>query len=107
MIIGSYYAIRDKISGNYLPEVYPFRLSRATSYTHQDPQPADVKKPRLFHDVKSARMALGQWLRGFQSAESAYQDRDGEWCGGVVNVAKRPDRIRDNMEIVIVNLEVM
>lgn len=95
-----YYAIKHLPSGKYLP---PARGRGGRGGTHVDPVDASVMAPRLFHREQDAKTALNHWLRGEINVE-AYRDPltgdyDENW-----SVTSRPERMREEMAIVMVNL---
>lgn len=103
----SYFMIREKGTEKFLPDPYRSRLLVKVSYTHTEPTDSGEHVPRLFVDPKKAKAALTQWLRGRQTAESGYQDSDGEWIGGGIVIEHDPSRIKENMEIVEIEIRVL
>lgn len=88
-----YYAIRQKSTGFFLPEV-------GSCYTRSEPTDIKEKTPRLFLKESSAKSALFYWLHGVYISKYSYGGyEDGSsWDGFEVN--KVDGRNKDDMEIV-------
>lgn len=96
--IGEFFAIREKGTRKYLPEIY------GRGYTHTEP--CAGPQPRLFHSEHAAKIALTCWLKG-----RADEGRHTDWESGITEstgIDYRPvdGRSRDRMEIVKVRLEI-
>lgn len=87
------YVIRQKSTGKMLPEIY-----QKKGYTHTEPWWPGVATPRLFSSKAGAGRALGQWLKGKQSAFLAGDEV-------IFKLETCPERDREDMEIVEVRLE--
>lgn len=93
------YAIRQVSTGYFLP----MRWKQARGYTHDDPTPDCF--PRLFRTHKSAEYALRAWLKGEWSEQIYYSSLEGFSESSGPEVSKeRPDRKREDMEIVVIEL---
>lgn len=97
----TYWAIKRKTDGFYLPQPIG-RNGRGGSYM----EPTDPKEPkmkiRFFHSQIGAKNALTAWLKGEHlrswgpsSLESFFDDGE-----ELIDVKPRPDRKREDMEIV-------
>lgn len=87
------YVIRHKPSGYFLPIVsYNSRGGRGGSSV--EVCSADIAQPRTFNSMRSAKSALGHWLRGEMKSNRAYDgDED-------LELIPKPHRKRVEMEIV-------
>lgn len=83
--LGTYYAIRHKPTGKYLPQP-----ASRQGFSHVAPMDPSVRAPRLMADQMFARRVLGRWLMG-------HQDDHGD---GGIRIRKDINRIREDMEIV-------
>ena len=97
-MIREFYMIRHKQTGGFLPEVNK-------GYTFSEPTWQGV--PRLFSTRGGAQRALTWWLNGITSVTKT----GGQWGYGepeydeVWNLEKRPDRIKEDMEVILVLLK--
>lgn len=87
-----YLAIRHRPSGGFLP------ATRGYGFTREEP--TLIKPPRLFVRPSSATQALDYWLEGehFEGSE------DSESGAINIRVIHRPNRKREDMEIVEIEL---
>lgn len=102
--MNTFYAIREKGSGKFLPDPYRSRLLVKVSYTNTEPTDSPDELPRLFTTPQRAKAALTQWLRGRQYSEPGYQTYEGDWVGGGMKVTHDPTRLKENMEVVEIEL---
>lgn len=96
----TYYAIRHRVTGRFLPAM------QSWGFTRSEPVAPDKAPPRLFITKGAATQALDWWLKG-----EAYENRqeNENWEGDVevrIVTIPRPSRRRENMEIVAVLLHV-
>jgi len=100
------YAIRQKSTGNFLPQAHK---ARKGGFTHDEPVLASDKLPRLFSLPRHAKQAMNWWLAG---VTSAYHYQTGspwdipDWEEGIKTVPVQ-ERKADDMEIVTVRLTVI
>ena len=87
------YVIRQKSTGMMMPVDYWEK-----GYTHTEPISPYIAVPRLFPSKAGAARALGQWLKGKQSAFAAGDEI-------IRKLETVPDRDPKDMEIVEVRLE--
>ncbi len=87
------YVIRQKSTGKMMPEIYWKK-----GYTHTEPESPYIAVPRLFQSTAGASRALGQWLKGKQSAFVAKDEV-------IRKLETVPSRDPRDMEIVPVKLE--
>lgn len=95
----TFYAIRHKPSGGYLPEPAG-RMGRGGS--HVEPA-TDGTRPRLFTTERAARIALSTWLKGKVVRASGYDYKNGDYWEDV-KLIPIPSRSREDMEIVSTSL---
>jgi hypothetical protein len=96
------YAIRQKSTGNFLPQAHD---GRGKGFTRDEPVPASEHLPRLFALKQSARAALRWWLQGITSrcySGGSLEDEPYEDTKTVLV----PTRRAEDMEIVVVRLTV-
>lgn len=97
-MIKTYYIIREKSTGKWLPEVAGTR----GGYTHT--QPVAHLPPRLFVHSSAAQRALTWWLKGITSVDrfrdSYTLEYDETW-----RLDEMPERKKENMEVVPVLLK--
>lgn len=93
-----YYVIRQKSTGLFMPQQVRHR-----GRTHDEPKDGP---PRLFTRERDAKIALDWWLDGEAYVEHGY-DQFGEGDIEDWKCRKRPDRKKEDMEIVPVNLAVI
>jgi hypothetical protein len=67
-IAPTYFAIRHKPSGRYLPEL----PGQRGGYTHLEPRAWHLGPIRLFPIKRNARLALKIWLRGMYNVRRSY-----------------------------------
>jgi hypothetical protein len=92
MIPGTWYILRHKPTGGFMPEV-------GGSYTASKPSHYP-KSPRMFHDERAAKIALSWWLKGRTTVTYyAAEDSEGEW-----RTKPDPTRQREEWEVVAVGL---
>ena len=87
------YLIRHMPSGGYLPA--PETMS-GRGGSRMVPTPAEKRPPRLFRSYRAAQSALAMWLKGEFVREHSFDGEDR------VRVQSRPNRKKDEMEIVSV-----
>lgn len=97
------YAIRELATGFYMPARQPSKSSKG--FTSDEPKENGGKwGPRLFFSYKGAHNSLVAWAQGvwmlqWQSGYDIFDDvRD-------LTIQARPNRSRQNMEIVEFNLQ--
>ncbi len=103
MKIGSYWVIRSKKTGDWLPElVKPLR----GGYTHTEP--CRNHTPRLFTTERGAKNALWWWLRGVVTVHFTAGDPMSDYGGTEPeedwNTTAKPDRALHEMEVIQVVL---
>ena len=94
-----YYAIRHRRSGKFLP------AQGSWGFTRTEPESPARVPPRLFIDKGRATQALNWWLRG-ESFEHKSDSSDMEYTEVEIRTIPKPDRRRDDMEIVVISLVV-
>lgn len=99
--IGQLYAIRQKTTGFYIPEPNG-RMGRGGS--HVEPVDAATSRPRTFVTQLAARNFLSQWLRGKHTISRTKDWETGHWEEDAVEVTPVPTRIKEDMEIILVDL---
>ena len=93
------YAIRLKGTNKYLP-----MRDGLHGHSFSSPVSIDEQPPRVFFREVSAKLALGQWLRGkhFKHRSGGYSNYYGEnEYEEYIDVVPQSSRKRENMEIVI------
>ncbi len=94
-----YYAIRHRPSGYFLP------AQGSWGFTRTEPLHPSKAPPRLFIGKGRATQALDWWLRG-ESYEHRSEDDDMSGTQQVfLKTIPRPNRRREDMEIVVVTLK--
>lgn len=93
--IGTYYAIRHKKTGYYIPATHKGKGGRGGS--HVEPRDPSKAIPRLFPSTASAKAFLGQWLRGEINVQR-WDDYE------KVTVVPIPSRKKEDLEIIEINL---
>lgn len=91
------YAVRHKPSGTYIPRLETGK-QRGGSYL----EPSNIREPRLFFNVISARAFLSNWIMGIHERNN-YQDMTGEYIYGI-KIVRQLHRKKEDMEIVEFNL---
>jgi hypothetical protein len=97
MIIGHFFAIREKGVGKFLPQ------GNGKGFTYSEPVAGPL--PRLFASHKAAHLALTAWCKGRASTrttvdwETGYRDVSG------LEYTPVKGRAKDKMEIVRLSLE--
>lgn len=100
-----FYAIRHNPSGLFLPSLDGSRNKRSRGgYTHTEPTP--LEPPRLFTNLRAARNALTCWLSGVISQKWSYDPDSGYYDDLDLETSPRPDRKREEMEIVPIYIRV-
>jgi len=90
------YAIRHKPSGGYLP-MPRGRLGRGGSHTEPViPDGSIEKHPRLFPNERNAKNCLAAWLHGKYFAYGEF--------GEDIEIKPQPNRVREDMEIVPITI---
>lgn len=95
-VIAQLWVIRHKPSGNYLPNP-TFGNRKGRGGSHVEPVGTHIAQPRTFDSERSAKSALGHWLRGKVNC-SRYKDDE------VYELIPVPHRKREEMEIIPVVL---
>lgn len=90
----TFWAIRQKSTGHFLPEIGP-----KTGYSFTSPTSIDLKQPRLFRTEKEAKGSMRAWLRGRHKAVFDPEDY------GVVGTEVERDPTRDPNDFEVVELE--
>lgn len=97
----TYFVIKHKPTGQFMPE------SRG-GYSWWTPGYSRFQTPRLFASERAAKNALTCWLQGHWSNVRGHE---GDWESGYVDVDEPPapvtsvpGRLRDDMEVVQVQL---
>lgn len=93
--ISTYYAIRHKKTGYYIPATHKGKGGRGGS--HVEPRDPSKAIPRLFPSTASAKAFLGQWLRGEINVRR-WDDYE------KVTVVPVPSRKKEDLEIIEINL---
>jgi hypothetical protein len=100
----SFWAVRHKPTGWYLPEVYG-RQGRGGSHV----EPTNLVRPRLFISQRAAKAYLGQWLLGKHNASRGYDSgspySEPEYWEEV-SVEPVATRKREEMEIIELKLDI-
>lgn len=102
------YAIRHKPSGHFLPNPKG-KIGRGGSFVHPvEPMEGDLTTyPRLFVTKRGAQCCLTQWLRGEHHAVIEYETDDWgrsyHYTAGA-DVKPQADRIREDMEVVTIDI---
>jgi len=104
MTVLSFFIIRNKKTGQYLP---PGMGSGARGTTHQDlVTPCETRPPKLYHTEAAAKSSLTWWLKGVTSVNrftigSSWEgyETDESW-----GTEPDPSRIAEDMEIAQVDL---
>jgi hypothetical protein len=91
-VISHVYAIRERGTMKFMPQL------QGRGHTYSEPTAGPI--PRLFHNERAAKIALGAWLKGH-----AVNKTSREWETGYVDVVglfyeKVDGRSVDKMEIV-------
>lgn len=106
----TFWAIRHIPTGHYLPQPLG-RMRRGGSHVepvkHMVGEPST--EPRLFTTKRSASSALGQWMRGkaFASRGMSSGHPGNDWESDYyedIEVIPQPHRVREDMEIIPINL---
>lgn len=96
----TFWLIRHIPTGGYLPQPTGY-MGRGGS--HVEPvihDPADPKtRPRICNTKRTAINVLSQWLAG-----KYYKDHDPDWGDSADGPYPVPTRIREEMEIIPINL---
>lgn len=101
-VVVQMYAIKHRPSGGYLPR--PKGVA-GRGGSHVEPiifKDGAGSIPRMFPTMAGAKAALGQWLRGKHEGIREYDD--GYWYSGGADIVPCPHRIREDMEIVTVEV---
>lgn len=98
-----FYAIRHKPTGHFLPQPKGKNGSGGSWVEPTDPK---EEIPRLLVSERSAKGVLNAWLQGTFKASW-----DTDWDSGHryvddIKIQKKPNRIREDMEIVVIHLSV-
>ncbi len=106
-MIAQYYAIRHKVSGDFMPMRMNSGAGRGWSYWEPSAEVPTKHPPRLFHTKRAAVLAMKAWVKGkWQIAGSSFA-KDSLWDddGGVyVYGPKDCGRKASDVEIVAVTL---
>lgn len=94
--VGTFFAIREKGTRKYLPEVY------GRGYTHAEP--CAGPQPRLFSTEHAAKIALTCWLKGRADTRTSTDWETGRTEDTGVDYLPVAGRSRDKMEIVELSL---
>jgi hypothetical protein len=98
MSVLTFYIIRHKPTGGFLPELTGVRAG----YTHTEPQMYGV--PRLFLDAAGAKRALAWWLKGttrvWRGQDSFTGEYEEDW-----STDPKEHRKAEDMEVVPVVLK--
>lgn len=86
------YAVRQKSTGLFIP-----RLANGKRRGGTHLEPSNEREPRLFHNSRSAKAFLGNWLQGImvQKMTNSLEDVD-----TYIDVQKQPHRNKEDMEVV-------
>lgn len=95
-MIRTFFAIRHKPTGGYLPEITGVRAG----YTHTEPETHSV--PRLFLDKAAAQRALTWWLKGATSVWRGQSSNPDSWGEYEEDWSTEPQEHRkaEDMEVV-------
>lgn len=98
-----FYAIRHKPTGHFLPQP---KGKNGTGGSWVEPSDPKEVIPRLMVSERSAKGVLNAWLQGTFKASW-----DTDWDSGHryvddIKIQKKPDRIPEDMEIVVVTLQI-
>lgn len=103
MSVITFWFVRHKPSGGYLPEPAG-RMGRGGSHVEPVVHTEDpATTPRVFTTKRSATNALSSWLRGKVYHSSGYDGWDNEYYEGT-DLVPVPSRKKDEMEIISVEL---
>lgn len=91
----SFYIIQERGTGKYIP--LPTKLGCGFTQV----EVTDERPPRMFLTPEAARGALREWLKGYQYNEWDNDHYDGPF------VKETPHRVKDNMEIVEIGINVL
>lgn len=101
----TYYAIREKATGNFLPQS---DRTVGSGFTKFEPRKPEAVPPRLFTSIGAARCALTWWLKGHHKQNT---DTDEDYFGhsytytiGPTGPVPGTARDPNSMEIVSINL---
>lgn len=102
----TFWLIRHKPSGGYLPEPAG-RMGRGGSHVEPTLHVDNLTRPRLFISERAAKIALGSWLKGKVHHSSGYHED--YFSGGReyyedLDVEHVPSRKREDMEITSVDM---
>jgi len=97
--MNSFFAIRHRPTGRFLPALNSYGFTRC--------EPSATDPPRLFSRQSSASQALNWWLEG-EVYEVIQEDLDSPGPERSVSLRtfRRPNRKRDDMEIVCISLSI-
>ncbi|MDR5839369.1 hypothetical protein [Caballeronia sp. LZ034LL] len=103
------YAIRHKPTGFFIPD--PDRIQWRASHLQPVDCSGDGPNPRLFHTELSAKRALSAWLQGRWKAELEWESTDeygsGFYYQSLPVPTPIPDRVKEDMEVVPIRLELV
>lgn len=91
----TYFAIREKGSDKFIP------LPKKIGCGYTQVEVSDSEPPRLFTEPRKAQMALREWLKGYQYNEWNYDAYEGPF------VKETPHRLKENMEIVEIRIQIL
>lgn len=94
------WVIKDKLTGNYIPDPRGWYNNRGGSWVEPDP---DKNKTRLFKTRRAATNFLAQWLRGQHVPDYDYEDGFRYTIGATPKAVVT--RIKDDMEIIEINIK--
>lgn len=102
MLTFNMYAIKHVPTGFYLPSVNKDKVAERYA-SQQDPQPAEIRVPRLFLTKRAARNALVQWLRGahhvkYETSGHGFEEETEQY----MEVELIPSRLKEEMEVVVI-----
>jgi len=97
----TYFAVKHLPSGGYLPEVKGWHGRGGSFAVPTDPRSA---RPRLFHSPHAAKSYLGSWLKGEYHTSRGQDSFSGEYYEDT-SIVPKPDRRREDMEVVPINVE--
>jgi hypothetical protein len=95
--VGHFFAIRVKDSARFLPQ------GNGSGFTYSEPVAGP--QPRLFASHKAAHLALTAWLKGHASNRTSIDWETGYQEIGNLTYSPVEGRLKENMEIVRVRLE--